>query len=244
MSIEQAVKINSDHVRDVADHYPTPIEFCRAALDNLPFAINPQEILDPGAGLGPWGEVAHERWPKATLTGIEIRPEVPHNKAYWIWFQGSFIHIPVPKEPKGPFKSEKQEKNAWERYAWRLWASQQPRFEAPVDFEGDLITPDLVQYDLILGNPPYADGEEFVEEAMKNLREGGVLAYLLRLAFCEGQDRSKGLWTKYPPHTVAVAAKRPSFTGNGKTDATAYAMYYFIKGYKGPTFLSRIDWDY
>lgn len=233
MSAEVRVKLDSDHVRDVADHYPTPLPFCHAALRHLPFGMNPARVLDPGAGLGPWGQAARTFWPRSEIHGIEINPDVVPDPAYDRWFQGTFITITTPKEPKGPFKSAKQEASAWERYAWRLWASQQPQY-----YDTD------TWFDLIVGNPPYADAEEFVRESMRYLRHGGVLAYLLRLAFLEGQDRSAGLWREFPAHTVAVASKRPSFTGNGKTDATAYAMYYFVKGYDGPTFLKRIDWDY
>ena len=110
MSIEVMVKQTSDHVREVADHYPTPLPFCCAALSHLPFALSPMEILDPGAGLGPWGQVAKALWPKSYITGIEINPDVVQHEAYNEWFQGSFIDITTPRVPKGEFKSAKQEK--------------------------------------------------------------------------------------------------------------------------------------
>lgn len=72
----------------------------------------------------------------------------------------------------------------------------------------------------------------------------GLVRAALRLAFLEGQRRTAGLWKSHRPHTVAVCGKRPSFTGNGKTDATAYAVFIWHKraGIQD-TVLTWLHWD-
>lgn len=87
--------------------------------------------------------------------------------------------------------------------------------------------------DLVMGNPPYKHAEQFVRLGLGLLAHNGVMVYLLRLAFLEGQDRGRDLWAKYPPFLVEVCSERPSFTGDGHTDATAYALFYWRKGWKG-----------
>lgn len=100
------------------------------------------------------------------------------------------------------------------------------------------------QFDLIIGNPPYKYAEEFIRQSFELLKDGGKMIFLLRLAFLEGQVRGKDLWKNFPPVEVAISSRRVSFTNNGKSDNTAYAIYCWIKGYDGPTFLDWLDWDY
>jgi hypothetical protein len=85
-------------------------------------------------------------------------------------------------------------------------------------------------YDLVIGNPPYKHAEAFVRAALEATRTGGYVCFLLRLAFLESQERGKGLWKAHPPQTVAVCSRRPSFSGDGKTDATAYAVFVWQRG--------------
>jgi len=65
------------------------------------------------------------------------------------------------------------------------------------------------------------------------------MVFLLPLSFIAGQKRGANLWRKYPPYKVLVCSKRPSFTGDGKTDNTEYALYYWQVGWHGQTLL---DW--
>lgn len=81
--------------------------------------------------------------------------------------------------------------------------------------------------DLIIGNPPYKQAEEFIWQAHNQLAYGGGLIFLLRLAFLESVSRGRGLWQKWPPYAIRVLMQRPSFTGDGKTDDTAYAVFYW-----------------
>lgn len=84
-------------------------------------------------------------------------------------------------------------------------------------------------FDVVLGNPPYRDAEAHVRHA---LRFGTVVAFLLRLAFLEGQGR-RALWNEHPAAKVVVLPKRPSFTGGG-TDSAAYALFVWNARDQGP----------
>lgn len=192
MSIIQTTK--ELRPREPNDFYPTPqshilpaMRTCDAMLGVMP----DPHILDPGAGAGVWGIAARNRWQRAHITGVELRPvEQP-----WQY-------------------------DDWHNEDYRLWSSSSE------------------DYDLVIGNPPYKHAEEFIRLALGQLAHRGVLCFLLRLNFLEGQDRGKDLWRKYPPALVEVCSERPSFTGDGKTDATAYALFYWRKGWQGTTELA------
>lgn len=83
-------------------------------------------------------------------------------------------------------------------------------------------------YDAIVGNPPYSLAEEHVRHALKLLSHGGVVAFLLRVAFLESKTRIP-FWSEHRAQEVHVLAERPSFMG-GKTDSTAYGLFIWRKG--------------
>lgn len=85
------------------------------------------------------------------------------------------------------------------------------------------------RYDLVVGNPPYILAEDFIRLGWQWLKDGGYMMFLLRLNFLEGKDRGRRLFKEIKPWCVDVLMQRPSFTGNGKTDATAYMMCYWKK---------------
>jgi hypothetical protein len=91
----------------------------------------------------------------------------------------------------------------------------------------------------VIGNPPYREAEAFIRRGLSMLDPGGHLIYLLRLAFLEGQKRRDGLFRELPPFQAAVCSKRPSFTGDGKTNATAFTLLHWVRGYRGET---RLSW--
>lgn len=197
------------------DFYPSPVAVCHAALKLIPYTVQPQRILDPGAGTGVWGQAARQRWPLADIDGVEIREEANGSPDYTTWWRGDFLAAPLSDS-----------------------------------------------YDLIIGNPPFAnntrnaDGtvardrryaEKFVRRALALTADGGRVLFLLRLAFLEGQERARGLFNDYPPAQVAVLANRPSFMPvdhikAGKTDATAYAIFMWQKGWQGTVQLSWLLW--
>ncbi len=113
---------------------------------------------------------------------------------------------------------------------------------------GDFLKTDIPNgYTLIAGNPPYAQAEAFIRRSMNLLVLGGYLVQLLRLAFLETQERGYGLWLELPPKEVYVCVERPSFYPKGhpkagNTDATAYAIYIWQKGWAGKTELKWLSW--
>lgn len=97
------------------------------------------------------------------------------------------------------------------------------------------------RWPLIIGNPPYSLAQEHVELCLPMLASGGRLAFLLRLAFLEGQSRRKW-WPAHRPSDVLVLPRRPSFTG-GKTDSAAYALIVWSAEPSDTTQLGWLDWQ-
>jgi len=126
------------------------------------------------------------------------------------------------------------------RYAQALITGIEVRSETPrpaaynfwvhSDF---LLTDAQPCFDLVIGNPPYNRAEQFVKHSLAMLEDGGYIIQLLRLNFLEGQARSRGIHKRHPPQKVVVCAGRVSFTGDGKSNATAYAFFIWQKGWMG-----------
>jgi hypothetical protein len=55
---------------------------------------------------------------------------------------------------------------------------------------------------------------------------------LLRLNFL-GAQRRRDWWKAHEPAALFVLSARPSFTQDGKTDATDYAWFAWTNRYKG-----------
>lgn len=90
------------------------------------------------------------------------------------------------------------------------------------------------RYDMVVGNPPYKYAEQFIRQGMKFLHPGGVMVFLLQLHFLAGVKRTAGLWQEFPPKTVYVIDRRPSFDGSGQTGVDNYGFYVWEKGESGP----------
>lgn len=96
-------------------------------------------------------------------------------------------------------------------------------------------------WSLILGNPPYSQAEQHIRHGLKLLAPGGVLAFLLRLAFLESAERIP-FWRAHPAAAVYVLSERPSFTGGG-TDSTAYGLFVWCNWRRPePTRLEVVSW--
>jgi hypothetical protein len=112
------------------------------------------------------------------------------------------------------------------------------------DFLTDDFKPRVPHYPLIIGNPPYKFAETFVRKSYDMLSDDGKMIFLLRLGFLASQVRGRGLWQTHKPRRIYVCSRRPSFTGNTKTDATEYAVYVWEKNCMVNPTLHWMDWEY
>lgn len=82
------------------------------------------------------------------------------------------------------------------------------------------------RFDLIITNPPFSLAMEFLT---KSLDEANTVIYLLRVNMLGAKCR-KDFWNRHPPSHLFPLAKRPSFTGRSRTDATEYAWFAWDRG--------------
>jgi hypothetical protein len=95
-------------------------------------------------------------------------------------------------------------------------------------------------FNLIIGNPPYSGAEAHARHALSLRARHGVVAFLLRLAFLESQERQP-FWSEHPASKIYVLSERPSFTG-GKTDNSAYGFFVWANWHRGPTEMEVMSW--
>lgn len=93
------------------------------------------------------------------------------------------------------------------------------------------------QYELIIANPPYSIAQDIVNAAYFNMKKGGYMVMLLRLAFLASRSRYPDFWQR-PPLLVSVCVDRPSFTPDGKGFPDDFAFYVWRRGYTGATSLT------
>jgi hypothetical protein len=89
----------------------------------------------------------------------------------------------------------------------------------------------------IVTNPPYNAAEGFVHAGLKAAKH--KFALLLRLAFLEGANREKTIFSRHPPSRVWVFSERITFYPAGAVQqgsgTTAYAWFVWDKGGNGST---------
>lgn len=105
----------------------------------------------------------------------------------------------------------------------------------------------IPSFDLVIGNPPYGEAEMFVRRSVGMLSHRampGSVLFLLRLAFAESQGRYQRMYSNgLKPYRIASLVERPSFTGDGKTDATAYALFEWCPAvHDGMTEFEWLSW--
>lgn len=92
----------------------------------------------------------------------------------------------------------------------------------------------------IITNPPFHSAEGFVASALKQAES--KFALLLRLAFLEGGNRARTIFTVHPPSRVWVFSERITFYPKGAKRAgsgtTAYAWFVWNKDHAGSTELA------
>jgi len=100
--------------------------------------------------------------------------------------------------------------------------------------------------DNIVTNPPYNSAEGFVSAGVRLARR--KFALLLRLAFLEGANRAKTIFSQSPPSRVWVFSERITFYPTGVqpkgSGTTAYAWFVWDKDATGPTELRWIKPGY
>jgi hypothetical protein len=102
------------------------------------------------------------------------------------------------------------------------------------------------QADNIVTNPPYNSAEAFVTAAKRNAKR--KFALLLRLAFLEGANRARTIFSNTAPSRVWVFSERITFypamaevKGSG---TTAYAWFVWDKESRGQTELKWLQPGY
>jgi hypothetical protein len=85
----------------------------------------------------------------------------------------------------------------------------------------------------VVTNPPFSLALEFCDHAIKRALH---VFMLLRLNFLASRKR-RAWWNSNKPDALFVLSERPSFTDDGKTDATDYAWFYWGNVHKGFYFL-------
>jgi len=89
--------------------------------------------------------------------------------------------------------------------------------------------------DNIVTNPPYNSAEGFVASGVRSAKH--KFALLLRLAFLEGANRQRTIFSKHPPSRIWVFSERITFYPAGAvqkgTGTTAYAWFVWDKDASG-----------
>ncbi|HQS95561.1 MAG: hypothetical protein B7X90_05775 [Novosphingobium sp. 17-62-19] len=98
----------------------------------------------------------------------------------------------------------------------------------------------------VVTNPPYNAAEGFVRAGLKCAEH--KFALLLRLAFLEGANRQRTIFTNAPPSRVWVFSERITFYPDGAvqkgTGTTAYAWFVWDKDATGSTELKWLTPGY
>lgn len=102
------------------------------------------------------------------------------------------------------------------------------------------------QTENIVTNPPFNSAEGFVATAHRLARR--KFALLLRLAFLEGANRQRTIFSAIPPARVWVFSERITFYPAGAvkkgSGTTAYAWFVWDKDHTGPTELHWLPLGY
>ena len=102
--------------------------------------------------------------------------------------------------------------------------------------------------DTIVTNPPYGGRSnlawQFVARALEVAPVGAQIWFLLRLNWLGDGERThqRASWLRDGNHParVLILERRPSFTGNGRADASAYAWMLWIAGRRSPESRLRV----
>ena len=114
------------------------------------------------------------------------------------------------------------------------------------DMRGDFMEHDR-KYDLIFGNIPFRHATEFIQHSLDLLTDNGIILYLLRSAISESKKRYDLFYNNgHKPIYEYQSVRRISFTGNKKSDNTAYSIFIWEKkkDFQRETVKRWLDWEY
>jgi hypothetical protein len=178
----------------------------------------PQRILEPSCGSGAFLRAARYLWRHAEIVGVDSQPGCV---------------IDAPKHAEGARQIH---------HDFAAAAADVPARFVLADFL-TLAPKQIARADLVLGNPPYTLAEEFVRYALTHLHPGASVAFLLRLSFLGSQERLLGLHREFPIRWLLPIAGRPSFTPDGRTDSSEYAVFVWTKDWiDHGTITEAIEW--
>jgi len=95
--------------------------------------------------------------------------------------------------------------------------------------------------DIIISNPPFSLAQEFINKALKDVKSGGYVIFLLRLTYFGSKDR-RDWWRENMPSFGYIHSKRMSFKTplseklaakpfkRGQSDSVEYAHLVWIQG--------------
>lgn len=206
-----ATSHKSKHARDKNDHYVTPVGCAmgqvKHAMTYLTFRNRKVKILDPGFGLGRYGVAIRELGLNAYVVGIEFDEE-------------KFKPRPLPPE------YAKIGYDPLDYYDEVVWA----------DYTKPNETLEIIgSFDLVIGNPPFKYGPEFVRMSRRYLAPNGVISFLLPQPFLTKKRNRADLHKTFAPFEV-VHITRPSFNGTGKTDAREYIWVLWLNAVRPTTY--------
>jgi hypothetical protein len=211
-----------------AEFYPTELPICLAALRQYQQdRPAPRRILDMGAGTGPWGQAAREIWPEAIIVGIELRNIMSSDHGR---IDPTLPTFDPDCPPPTIATAGRSSLAPW----YDIWITGSLADPTALDLAKSSVDG---AFDLIMGNPPFSFAAGIVDWAW---HEGlnfacGRLFMLLRGAFLESDER-KALNDRCPLARYMVFVKRPSFTQDGKTDATMYALFEWDRTWRAEWF--------
>jgi len=100
-----------------------------------------------------------------------------------------------------------------------------------VTFGVDYLEASLARYraecaDIIITNPPFSLAVEFIETALYDVSDSGLVMMLLQTGI-EGSKQRREFWEKFPPVMRYVIRPRPGFVKGGN-DSREYAFYVWL----------------
>lgn len=109
----------------------------------------------------------------------------------------------------------------------------------------------IEEADLVIGNPPYTLAAAHARLLLDSMKPGALLAFLLRINFAGASqgstDETKAridLFKKHPLAMLWPIMPRPSFTPDGKTDPTEYAVFVWRKeGIAHRRVFEMVEWE-